>query len=105
MEVQTWPEFAAQHAVRSDLVVAGADFIVLRNELQQIPRMNHRTVRAEITVPLHDPARKVYFRKLVRGDAYPWIGLGVLQEYIVLRLVLLYEIVLQKQRIRFGIDH
>ena len=67
--------------------------------------MNHRTVRAEITVPLHDSARKVYFRELVRGDAYPWIGLGVLQEYIVLRLVLLYEIVLQKQCISFGIDH
>ena len=52
---------------------------------------------------MYNTARKIHFRERARADAYPRIGLGVLQQDVVLGFVLLDEIVLQEQCIRFGI--
>ena len=65
--------------------------------------MHHRAVGPEIAVSLDHTAGKVDFREFVSCHAYPRIGLGVLQQDVVLGFVLLDEIVLQEQCIRFGI--
>ena len=86
-------------------MVAGAYLIVLREEFQQVSGMNDRTVRPEIPVSLHDSSGEVDFRELIPGYAYPRIGLGVLEQDIVLRLVLLDEIVLEQKGVSLSIDH
>lgn len=86
-------------------MVAGAYLIVLREEFQQVSGMHDRTVRPEIPVSLHDPPGEIDFRELVPCDAYPRIGLGVLEQDIVLRLVLLDEIVLEQKGVSLSIDH
>ena len=86
-------------------MVAGAYLIVLREEFQQVSGMNDRTVRPEIPVSLHDSSGEIDFRELIPCDAYPRIGLGVLEQDIVLRLVLLDEIVLEQKGVSLSIDH
>ena len=46
---------------------------------------------------MYNTARKIHFRERARADAYPRIGLGVFQEDVVARLVLLDKIVFKQQ--------
>ena len=68
--------------------------------------MHHAAVRPEISgaVAAYIPCKE-YSGELAGRDAYPWISLGILKEDIVLRLVLLDEIVLQKQGVGFRVHY
>ena len=106
MEIQAGAEFLAEDRLRSDFEVAVAQGVHLGEESDQVPGVQDGTVRAEIAVPaalVHPPGNE-HLRKLVPGHADPGIGLRILQEDIVLGLVLLDEIVLEEQRVSFGID-
>ena len=75
-------------------------------QLYQAAGMAHRTVRPEIrTVGLYEPARKENPRKILVCHANPRIGLGILEKDVVLGLVLLYQIVFQKQGIGLAVHH
>ena len=103
VEVQAGTVFAPEDGIRSQFVIAGAEFVVFLEEVQEVPGMHHGAVGAEVAVALDDPAGKKYLREFVSGNANPGIGLGILKEDIVLGPVLLNEIVLEKQGIRLGI--
>ena len=105
MEIQAGPVSAAEYGIRCQLMVAGPYLVVPVKEFKQIAGMHYGTVGPEIAVPFHDPAGQVNLRELVSRDAYPRIGLGILQENVVFRPVLLYEIILKKQGVRLGIHH
>ena len=46
-----------------------------------------------------NPRERLFF------DANPWIGLVIFQQNIVERLIFFYEVVFQKKRIVFAINH
>ena len=106
MEIQAGTEFLPEYGLARDLKLARAQRIVVAEEFQQIVGMGDRTVRSEIgsRLPVH-PAGQEYPRELFVGNDYPGICLGVLQQDVVMRLVLLDEIVLQKQGVSLRIDH
>ena len=106
MEVQARAEFAPEDRVAGDFQVAGAQWVVLPEKLQQVVCVRDRAVRPEIgaVLPVHTPGQ-IDLRKLVVGDDDPRVGLGILQQDVVVRLVLLDEVVLQQQCVRLGIHH
>ena len=66
--------------------------------------MHHGAVRAEIPGPVPDyPAGQKHFRIVSRTYTYPRISLGVLQQYVVLRLELLDKVVFKQEGIGFSI--
>ena len=68
--------------------------------------MAYRTVGSVIgSRTAVDPPCKEDLRELIVGHHYPWIGLGVLQQDVVVRLVLLYEVVFEKEGVRLGVNH
>ena len=44
-------------------------------------------------------------RQVLVGDADAWVGFAVFQQYIVARIPLLYQVVLQKQGILLGVNY
>ena len=60
-----------------------------------------RNTRGKVSA--HAPGKE-HLRELVRRDADPGIGLGVLEQYVVAWLVLLYEIVFQKQGVGLAVN-
>ena len=106
VELEAWPEFPAEYGVGGDLEIAGPQGIELGKELDEVASVDDVAVRAEIPRTVVDHASgEEDLGILVCGDAYPGIGLGILQEYVVPWLVLLDEIVLKQQRVRLGGNH
>ena len=63
-------------------------------------RVHGRAVRAEIPGAVLDkPAGDRHPGELLVSEAYPRIGLAVLEQDVVTRLILLYKVVLQQERI------
>ena len=85
---------------------AGTKRIVLPEKLQKIVGVSHRAIRTEIGpgLAIHPPGKE-YSRELLICNHYPRIGLGVLQKAIVVGFVLLYQVVLQQQRVSLRINH
>ena len=104
VEIQTGPELAPQDGLGGDFVVAGTQGVEPMEKFQKVSCVHHAAVRSEVarTVLHHAPCQED-FRKLIRADADPRIGLGILQKDVVLRLVLLDEIVFKQQGIRLGV--
>ena len=72
------------------------------DEFHKITCMHYAAVRAEITgAVLDQTARKEHAREILGRNTDPGICLRILEKYVVTRLELLDEIILQKQRIRF----
>ena len=68
--------------------------------------MGYIGVGAEIAgTVLYDSACEENLRKYVVADAYPGVGLGVLEQNVVFGLVLFDEVVFQQQRIRLALHH
>ena len=69
--------------------------------------MQRAAVRAEVPVPLAllYAAGDEHAREFLSGHADPGIGLGVLEEDVVLGLVLLDEVVFQQEGVGLGIHH
>ena len=105
VEIQARTEFMVQYSLRINLVFARAQRVDRLEELDQCVSMPSGTVGPEISGALSNPAGNEHSRKRFLRDAYPRIGLGVLQQYIILGLVLLDEIVLQKQRVCLRVHH
>ena len=106
LEVQAGTVLAHEDALGIYLVLAGAQAVGLVEEVHQVARRQRRTVRPEIPPgALLHPAGDVNPGICVAGDAYPRIGLGILEEYVVLWLVLLNEVVFQQQGVSLGIYH
>ena len=75
------------------------------DELHHIPCMNHAAVRTEISgTVLHNPAGEEDTGEFFGSDAYPRIGLRILQKDVITRLELLYKVIFQKQSIRLRLD-
>ena len=105
MEVQARAEFAPQDGFAGDFEIAGAQRVVLPEELQKVVGVRDRAVRPEIgAVPPVYAAGQIDLREVVVRDDDPRVGLGVLEQDVVARLVLLDEIVLQQQRVGLRID-
>ena len=65
-------------------------------------RVHGRAVRAEIPgAVLDEPAGDRHPGELLVSEAYPRVGLAVLEQDVVTRLILLYKVVLQQERIGF----
>ncbi len=107
MEFETGPILPPQDGVGGDFEGAGAQFVRFREEIHQIARVHHGTVGAEVPVPLAllDAPGNEHPGELLAGDANPGIGLGILEENVVLGFVLLDEVVLQKEGIGLGIHY
>ena len=87
-------------------MLAGTERIMRIEKVQQAVRIGRRTVRAEITrTVLHHAPRQEDAWIGFRRDADPRVGLGVLQQDVVLGFVLLDEVVLEKQRIGLRIHY
>ena len=76
MEVQARTEFVPQDGFGGDFQIAGPQRIHFPEEIQQVPRVHHVAVRAEVTVSLalFYAAGDEYLRKIVSGNANPGIG-------------------------------
>jgi hypothetical protein len=97
MIVQTWSEFSMKDRIRGYLQIASAQRINTMKELHKITCMNHTAVWSEIAGSITDHASgKEHLWKHIIADTDPWVGLGILQQYIVSWLELLYQIVFQK---------
>ena len=106
MEVQARTNLFPKNGIGVYLVLAGAERIIGVEEIQEIVRICGGTVRPEIPGPVLPQAPGQEHPRIgLRRDAYPGIGLGVLQQYVVLGLILLDEIVLEQQGVGLGIDH
>ena len=98
VKVQARAELVPEHRIRRYPVLAGTQGVVCPEEFQQGLGVHHGAVGPEIARTVaHEPAGEEDLGKLVGGHAYPGIGLGVLQQDVVARLVLLDQIVFQKQ--------
>jgi hypothetical protein len=98
MELQAGTVFPSQNGIGSNLQVAGAQRIYIVEEFHEIARVHHTAVWTEIprSVPDH-PSGEKHLREIIIADAYPGIGLGILQENVVARLELLDKIVFKQQ--------
>ena len=106
MHVQAWSELMAKYGIRVNLVPAAAQRVGIVEELDQSTGVIYAAVGAEVTRAVSfDAAREEYAGEGVGGYADPGIGLGVLEEDVVLWLVLLDEIVLQQQRIGLAVHN
>ena len=105
VEIQARTELFPKDSLGRNRKVAGSQRVHLPEKIHQVAGMHHAAVRTEIPVAasLVDTARNEHFRKFVTRHADPGIRLRILQEDVVLRLVLLDEVVLQQQGIRFGV--
>ena len=105
VEVQARAELVPKDGLRGNLEVAGAKGVHLTEEIHQVARMQDAAVRAEVAVALAllDAAGDEHLGEVVSRDADPGIGLGILQEDIVLGLVLLDEIVLQEKGVGLAV--
>ena len=105
MEVKARTELAPEDGVAGDFEIAGAQRVVLPEELQKVVGVRDRAIRPEIGAvpPVYTPGQ-IDLRKLVVRDDDPRVGLGILQQDVVVRLVLLDEVVLQQQRVGLRID-
>ena len=106
MHFQAWTELFAEDGLAGDFQFTGAKRIIVPEKLQQIVGVGNGAVRPEIgSVLAVHPAGEEHPGELLIGHDYPGISLGILEEYVVVRLVLFDEIVLQKQGIGFGIHY
>lgn len=68
--------------------------------------MEDGTVRTEVTgAVLYHPTGQKHPRERLASHAYPRIGLGILEKYIVAGLILLDEVVLKQEGIRFTVNY
>ena len=89
-----------------NLQLACPQRIQVGEHLQKVAGMEHRAVGAEIPRTVLDNAPgQEHLRKIVGRNAYPRIGLRVLQQDVVARLVLLDQIVFQQEGVGFGLHH
>ena len=86
--------------------VAGTERIQLFNQLQQGHHGRHVAVRTEVirTVANNLPGL-VDAREILVADADGRIGLVVLQQHVVSRLVFFYQVILQQQGILFRVHY
>src|SRR5688500_4840198 len=87
--------------------VAVADEKVPLNELQRLARQPRREKQCEIDrAVLPDPPGDDRPRKrLLDGKFYKWVGFVIAQQYVVLWLILFYQIVFEGERFPFGVGH
>jgi hypothetical protein len=73
-------------------------------EFYKIACMHDAAVRTEIpgAVLYHAPGKE-HTGKFFSCDTYPWISLGILEEYVVTRFELLDKVILQQQSISLGL--
>ena len=107
MEIQAGTELFPEDGFRSNVQVAGAQRVLLPEEIHQVPRMHHGTIGAEIPVslPLFNAPGNEHFGEFIARHTNPGIGLGVLQEDVVAGFVLLDEVVFQQEGIGFTVHH
>ena len=107
VELEAGAEFAPEDGVGGYLERAGAKLVNLVEEVHQVAGVHNAAVRAKVAVALAllYAACDEHARELLPGDADPGVRLGVLQEYVVLGLVLLDEVVLQEERIGLRVHH
>jgi len=106
VELQAWTIFAVEDGLGVDLEVACPQRIYVPEHFEQAAGMEDRAVWSEVSGPVLDnTAGQEDLREFISGYAYPRIGLGILQQDVVLRLVLLYEVILEQQGVGFGIYH
>ena len=107
MEFQAGAEFAPQDGVRGDFERAGTEGVHFVKEVHQVSGVHHAAVGPEVPVPLAflDAAGNEHPGEIVTGNANPGVGLGILEEDVVLGLVLLDEVVFQQEGIGFGVHH
>ena len=104
--VQAGTVFASEYGVRGYLQIAGAELIGAVKEFHEIARMHYTAVRTEIARSVLDyTPREEDLREIACTDAYPRIGLGILQQDVVARLELLDQIVLQQKGVRLRLHH
>ena len=105
MHVQTGSELVAKYGIRVNLVPAAAQRVGIVKELDQSTGVIYAAVGAEVTGAVSfDAAREEYAGEGVGGYADPGIGLGVLEQYVVAWLLLLYEIVFQKEGVGLAVN-
>ena len=107
MHLEAGAQFSTQDSVGGDFEVAGAQGVDFLKEVDEMAGVQGTAVGSEIAVSLAlvDPAGNEDAGKFLAGNTDPGIGLRVLEENVVARLVLLDEIVLQQQGVGLGIDH
>ena len=106
MVVQADLELALGYALAREGEPAGAEPVKGVDERQQVVGVHGRAVGAEVPGAVPDEAagdRDAGERLVVQ--AYPRIGLAVLQENVVAGLELLDEVVLQQEGVRLRADH
>ena len=106
MHLEAWTELMAKYCIGGDLVLAAPQRIICFEELYQSPGVHHGAIRTEIAgAVFFKLAGKEDLGKFVIGHTYPRIGLGVLEQDIVLWLILLDKVILEQQRISLAIHH
>ena len=106
VEFQAGTYLLPEYGLGIYLVPAVAERVGLFEELQQVARVHHCAVGPEIAgTVLLVSAGKEHPGIGLGCDAYPGIGLGVLQEDVVAGFVLLDQIVLEKQGVGLGVHH
>ena len=102
---QAGTELVPQDGLGIDFQVAGPQGVELPEKVQEVARMKHAAIRAEIPrTVLDQTAGHIDLREFVGAYADPGIGLRILQEDVVPGLVLLDEVVLQQQGVRLRTD-
>ena len=94
------------HAVARQRQPAGARLVQFLYEVEHGIHARGVAVRPEVLPALLvDVARLEYTRIRVVGHADAGVGLSVLEQHVVARVVLLDETVLKQQRVLLGVDH
>src|SRR5574344_1298985 len=79
MIFQTRTELVSQDCISRDIEIAGTDLIVLAEEIQEIPCVCYRTVRAEIGIAFDNPSGQIYLSKFIHCHTYPRICFRILK--------------------------
>ena len=106
LEVKAGAQLVAQYGFGIDFEAAGANRIVCLKEVEQLAGVEGSAVRSEIAGAVADRlAGLVNPGERVGADAYPGIGLGILEQDVVFGFVLLDEVILQQQSIRLTVHN
>ena len=106
LEVQTGTELVAQDGLGIDFKPAGTQGIARLQEIQHFAGVEACAVRAEVTGAVTNKLTgQVNPWEGVGADTDPRIGLGILEQDVVFRFVLLNQVVLKQQGIRLGVHH
>ena len=106
LEIQTGTKFVPEYGLRVYLEPAGADGVIGLEEIEQFAGVEGRAVRPEVTRAVaYELACQINPGERICADTYPRIGLGILEQDVVLWLVLLDKVVFKQQGIGLGVHH